>query len=147
MKELRKARDLTQDELAERSELSVDSIRRIERGAFSPSLDTLAKLARGLRLSLNGLFANIDRGAHDEVLELSDYLSTRSPYEIRMVTRVVHAIIDGAEERETNTVLVPERNQPANAGGDSAVDDPAAVRTLESVSRRAKPRRRRAPRG
>jgi len=75
---LREARRLTQESLAERSELSVDAIRRIERGAFSPSLNTLAGLAKGLEVSLASLFAGFDRGRRDDVAELADYLATRT---------------------------------------------------------------------
>jgi len=53
---LRHERGLTQEELARRSSLSVDSVRRIEYGAFSPSLKTVRKLAAGLKISLKRLF-------------------------------------------------------------------------------------------
>jgi transcriptional regulator with XRE-family HTH domain len=53
---LRKARGLTQDALAERCGLSTDTIRRLEQGSFSPSLNTLRKLAGGLDLLLSTLF-------------------------------------------------------------------------------------------
>lgn len=42
---LRCARGLTQEVLAELSKLSADTIRRLERGSFSPSLDTLSDAA------------------------------------------------------------------------------------------------------
>ncbi len=48
---LRHKSGLTQDALAKRSTLSVDAVRRIEYGAFSPSLKTIRKLARGLNIS------------------------------------------------------------------------------------------------
>ena len=56
---LRHSRQLTQEELAERSQLSVDAVRRIERGAFSPSLETVNKLATGLDVSLRTLFNEV----------------------------------------------------------------------------------------
>jgi len=91
---LREARRLTQEALAERSELSVDAIRRIERGAFSPSLNTLAGLAKGLEVSLASLFAGFDRGRRDDVAEIADYLATRTAREVRLVWRVVRALLD-----------------------------------------------------
>jgi transcriptional regulator with XRE-family HTH domain len=94
LKDLRKSRGLTQDALAERSGLAVDSIRRIERGAFSPSLDTLGKVARGLRLTLHGLFGYFDPQARDDVLELRDYLATCTLREVRVATRLVHALVE-----------------------------------------------------
>lgn len=91
---LREARHLTQEALAERSDLSVDAIRRIERGAFSPSLNTVAGLAKGLDISLASLFEGFDRGRRDDVAEIADYLATRSAREVRAVWRVVRALFD-----------------------------------------------------
>ncbi len=93
---LRHARQLTQEELAERSELSVDAIRRIERGAFSPSLETVNKLASGLDVSLRTLFNEFDRDRHDQVAELCDYLGKRNRTELRMVWRVIRAMFEEA---------------------------------------------------
>src|SRR5690606_33390439 len=52
VKSLRTVRRLTQDELAERSGLAADTIRRLEHEEFSPSLRTLKKVARGLKVTL-----------------------------------------------------------------------------------------------
>ena len=93
---LRHARQLTQEEVAERSELSVDAVRRIERGAFSPSLETVNKLASGLDVSLRTLFNDFDRDRRDQVAELCDYLGTRNKTELRMVWRVIRAMFEGA---------------------------------------------------
>src|SRR5258708_18715352 len=69
---LRQKSGLTQDALAKRSTLSVDAVRRIEYGAFSPSLKTIRKLARGLNISLKRLFQIVGRGGqslHDRVCD------------------------------------------------------------------------------
>jgi transcriptional regulator with XRE-family HTH domain len=91
---LREARHLTQEALAELSDLSVDAIRRIERGAFSPSLNTLAGLAGGLEVSLATLFEGFDRGRRDDVAEVADYLATRTAREVRTVWRIVRALFE-----------------------------------------------------
>jgi transcriptional regulator with XRE-family HTH domain len=91
---LRHARRFTQEELAERSELSVDAVRRIERGAFSPSLETVNKLATGLDVSLRTLFNDFDRDRRDQVAELCDYLGKRNRNELRMVWRVIRAMFE-----------------------------------------------------
>ena len=93
---LRHARQLTQEELAERSALSVDAVRRIERGAFSPSLETVSKLATGLEVSLRTLFNDFDRDRRDQVAELCDYLGRRNRTELRMVWRVIRAMFEEA---------------------------------------------------
>ena len=61
IRKLRKARGLTQEELAEHADLSSDTIRRLELAGFSPSLDTLRKLATGLRMDLVTTNCNWDR--------------------------------------------------------------------------------------
>jgi transcriptional regulator with XRE-family HTH domain len=94
LRTLRHARQLTQEELAERSSLSVDAVRRIERGAFSPSLETVNKLATGLDVSLRTLFNDFDRDRRDQIAELCDYLGKRSRNELRMVWRVMRAMFE-----------------------------------------------------
>jgi transcriptional regulator with XRE-family HTH domain len=94
VKSLRRARGMTQEALAERSELSADTIRRLEHGAFSPSLMTLAKLCAGLGLMLSTLFESAELGARDERRELVDLLATRSPRELVLATRVLRALFD-----------------------------------------------------
>ena len=51
LRELRERRGLTQQTFADAAKLAVDTIRRLEHGRFSPSLDTMVKLGRGLGLT------------------------------------------------------------------------------------------------
>lgn len=61
VRDLRRAHGLTQEELADRSELHVDTMKGLERNTFQPSLRTLRKLAKGLgELSLSQLFQGFD---------------------------------------------------------------------------------------
>lgn len=85
LRQLRRSRGLTQEGLAEKSDLSVDAVRRIEWGTISPSLDTLSKLARGLDISLRTLFSTFEQRRRDDVAELADFLSRRSPKDARLV--------------------------------------------------------------
>jgi transcriptional regulator with XRE-family HTH domain len=94
VRRMRNSRSLTQEALAERSDLSVDAIRRIERGAFSPSLDTLGKLALGLDVSLKTLFHSFERERSDRVAEICDFLSCRSGREVQLAWRVIQAMFD-----------------------------------------------------
>jgi transcriptional regulator with XRE-family HTH domain len=64
LRRLRDDQGLTQEQLAERAGLSTDTIRKLERGSFSPSFTTLRGLARGLQLSLAGLFVGFDGEPH-----------------------------------------------------------------------------------
>lgn len=93
MRSLRRARGLTQDELARRSDLAVDTIRRVEHGAFSPSLDTLRKLGDGLGLSLSTLFASLEVERPD--LELRDVLRRMDARTAALAMRIVRVLADG----------------------------------------------------
>jgi transcriptional regulator with XRE-family HTH domain len=102
VKALRRQRELTQDELAERSGLSVDAIRRIERGAFSASLNTLQKLSRGLNVSLTTLFQTLqhERADVDQVCEL---LGTLRPDQVTLAWRVLRALFLDPRPRRRST--------------------------------------------
>jgi transcriptional regulator with XRE-family HTH domain len=92
IRELRHKSGLTQDGLAKRSTLSVDAVRRIEYGSFSPSLKTIRKLARGLNISLRRLFQIVDRGSrglHDRVC---NFLAGRTSDQVARAWRVMRAM-------------------------------------------------------
>jgi transcriptional regulator with XRE-family HTH domain len=56
VRSLRRARGITQQDVAERSGLSADTIRRLEHEEFSPSLNTLQCLVDALGIRLSTLF-------------------------------------------------------------------------------------------
>jgi transcriptional regulator with XRE-family HTH domain len=85
---------MTQEELAEKSELSVDAIRRVERGSMSPTLETLRKLSVGLELTLGTLFENLEDDKPSHVSELCDYLTQRDERDIQLAWRVIHAMFE-----------------------------------------------------
>ena len=94
IRQLRRDRSLTQEQLAESSGLSVDAIRRIERGAFSPSLETLRKLCSGLRITLRTRFDSFEPRHRNDVAEICDFLSTCSRTQLRTAKRVLRALFD-----------------------------------------------------
>ena len=61
VRELRINLNLTQEELAANSNISVDFISLIERGINAPSFETLEALARALHVEVNILFT-FDKG-------------------------------------------------------------------------------------
>lgn len=100
---LRGERNLTQEELANRAAVSVDSIRRIERGELSPSLSTVMKLADGLDLRLRTLFTGLEgeRCAPTPLVEqICDLLHRLSPNEVRRARRVLQAMLAPIPERD-----------------------------------------------
>lgn len=94
LKELRATRGLTQDELAERSGVSVDSVRRIERAVMSPTLDALGKLCGGLDISLPALFAGMGLRRGAVLGELCDQLATLGNADLRRAVRVLRALCE-----------------------------------------------------
>lgn len=56
IKSLRRGRGLTQEQVAERTGLSVNYLSRIERGLENPTLDTLLGLAKALKAEPLDLF-------------------------------------------------------------------------------------------
>ena len=94
VRSLRRARGMTQEVLAQRCELSADTIRRIEHGSFSPSLDTLNKLCTGLDLQLSTLFESFELGGPNLHREIVDLLSLRSPAQRAFGYRVLRAAFD-----------------------------------------------------
>lgn len=93
VRSLRRARGVTQDVLAVRSGLSADTIRRIEHGSFSASIDTLRKLCTGLGVSPATLFESFDLGRTDDRRELFDLISARSDAEVGLIARVVRTLL------------------------------------------------------
>ncbi|MGQ9621164.1 MAG: helix-turn-helix domain-containing protein, partial [Bacteroidales bacterium] len=56
LKQVRKVKDLSQEELALRCELSLSQIARIETARINPTLSTVFRLARALDIELSELF-------------------------------------------------------------------------------------------
>ena len=56
IKSLRRGRGLTQEQVAERADLSVNYLSRIERGLENPTLETLLSLAKALKVEPFDLF-------------------------------------------------------------------------------------------
>lgn len=80
VRSLRRVRGVTQEALAERAGLSTDTIRRIEYGNFSPSLDTLTKVCRGLSIQPSTLFESFELGGEGmETKTLLDLIHSLTP--------------------------------------------------------------------
>lgn len=109
---LRRARGITQDALAQRSKLSADTIRRIEHGSFSASIDTLRKLCAGLGVAPSTLFESFELGRTDERRELFDLIANCDAATLVLVTRLVRTLLDELEVREA----VVRARQPAPVG-------------------------------
>jgi len=65
LRQARKTRKLSQAQLAEKAKLSVDMVGRLERGAVSPSFDTIGQLTKALGVPVIALFG----GRQDEAIK------------------------------------------------------------------------------
>ena len=99
IKRLREVRRLTQDELATRSNLAADTIRRLEHQEFSPSLRTLRKVCKGLGISVAALFNSLELSDSGRGLSrITDLLVGRSPAELQLVERVLTSLLGGLDK-------------------------------------------------
>lgn len=95
IKELRKLRKLTQDELSEKIDIDAKHMSRIEVGGSYPSLDTLEKMASALNLEMKDFF----EFAHDakgskEMRQALDSLAKETDIEkLRLLLKVARAIV------------------------------------------------------
>lgn len=60
IREIRKSKNITQQQLAGMCDVDIRTIQRIEKGAFNPSLKILRQLALAFDISLSQLFIGID---------------------------------------------------------------------------------------
>ncbi len=105
VREKRAELGISQEELANRAGLHRTYISDIERGARNPSLESIAKLARALELSLPVLFARTGRphgegGAMVEILLVEDdprdVELTMRAFERARLSNPIHLVRDGA---------------------------------------------------
>jgi transcriptional regulator with XRE-family HTH domain len=101
IKLMREVRRLTQDELALRSELAADTIRRLEHQEFSPSLGTLRKVCKGLGLSVPAMFnsfALVEGEGSEQLARIHALLVGRSEAELALVERVLLELFAGLDQ-------------------------------------------------
>lgn len=105
VKRLRSSRGLTQEQLAERSGLASDTIRRLEHGSFSPSLETLHKLATGLDSDLTTIFSAFEGGDDATAREALAICRNFSGLELALAIRVL-ALLGAMVERVADSAEV-----------------------------------------
>jgi transcriptional regulator with XRE-family HTH domain len=102
---IRKEREITQAELAETIDVTVETISRLERGISIPSLKTLENISSALHVPLKDLFdfkreeewadlTNEDK----EIRKIIAYLKTRNRNEIRLGFRILKDIFKNIEQ-------------------------------------------------
>jgi transcriptional regulator with XRE-family HTH domain len=101
--ELRLKADLTQAQLAEKADVSNDTISRIERGLRSPSFEVLESLSSALGVEVRDLFNFSNRKflknkCSLELLDLLHYLSDMKPQEIKRILDIARLIHEQRDE-------------------------------------------------
>ena len=106
--ELRKIRNLNQNELAEKAQLTQESVSRLERGVILPSLKTMDRVAQALEIPLKEFFdvgsdPNNDPTFEKELHEVMLSLRTLQRKDLVVVRKIL---------QEAVRVLHDERSKP-----------------------------------
>ncbi len=97
MQRRRKALGLTQAELADRIDLSVDAIGQIERGKIAASFDTIGALADALDAHPAELFGGlplVPAKRNQPLVKLVERLRTATPAQLKKIAVVVQSLLD-----------------------------------------------------
>lgn len=76
IKEIRKKRNLTQEQLAELIDIEIPSMSNIETGKFAPSIETMQKLARELRVKPYELYLFDDVSYEEKLSEMTRVMAS-----------------------------------------------------------------------
>ena len=96
IKEMRKLRGLSQEKLAEMINIDPKHLSRIEVGRSFPSMDTLDKIAKALRVDLKDLFEFSHHGKTSNEMrrEIGNLLKeTDKEEKMRLILKVVRSIV------------------------------------------------------
>jgi transcriptional regulator with XRE-family HTH domain len=113
IKELRVAKGLTQEELADRAELSKGFISQIERNLTSPSIATLTDLLQCLGTSLPAFFQ--EKTEEQVVFHTDDFFEKEDPE----LKNKIQWIIPNAQKNEMEPILLYMEE-----GGSTYIDTP-----------------------
>ena len=91
IRKYRKAKGLSQEELAEKVNISVTHISHIETGNTKLSLSVFVDLANALEVQADDLLMDAPCDRSRAINELSEVLDACSPQQIRIITDVVKA--------------------------------------------------------
>lgn len=98
IREIRKSMRLSQGQFAELVNMSVDSIGKIERCTTIPTIETLDKMATGLKIPLRDIISSEKEKPHQRPSKALDdliaYLKTRTPEDVRLIHEVAIKIFE-----------------------------------------------------
>ncbi len=92
--QLRKQRELTQQQMADTVGIHVNQIKRYEAGTTQPTLDALVKIAKSLHISLDDLvFGKDERGPDDNLKLQFEALTELEDHDKFIVLEVLEGLI------------------------------------------------------
>ena len=94
IRNLRIQKKLSQEELALAADIHPAYLGRVERGEKCPSIETVYKIAQGLKVSL---------------CELTDFSDESTPIKVQLLKRIENAIADLSDEEASNLVSIIEQ--------------------------------------
>lgn len=95
IKELRKTRRLSQEQLSEKIDIDPKHLSRIEVGKSFPSLDTLEKLANALQVDLKDFFefAHEAKNAKELKETIRDLLNEADEEHLKLTVKFLRALV------------------------------------------------------
>ncbi len=95
IKEIRKLRRLSQEELSEKIDIDPKHLSRIEVGRGFPSLDTLERLADTLQIDIKDLFEFSHKARSQRELKetLNSLLKEADEERLRLVVKIAKAVV------------------------------------------------------
>ena len=94
IKEIRLAKDLTQEQLSELTEIGASSISKIESGIYHPSDENLERIAKALNVEPYKLYmCNQHKDPKDLLKEITAMLKNASEDELRLAYKVLSGIL------------------------------------------------------
>lgn len=96
IRELRKARKLTIERLAERTGVNDKYLGSVERGEQNPSFKVLTKVARALAVELSDLFRFEHTEENEKALhrKIGDLLKKSSSEQLRLLFKVIKSLVE-----------------------------------------------------
>lgn len=98
VKELREAASLTQEQLAEKIDVSVQYISRLERGTVGMSMNTLASMCEVLKVSADYLL--FGRRTVTDISLVVNRLQYLTPTQLSIVERSINVTIEALNSNE-----------------------------------------------
>jgi transcriptional regulator with XRE-family HTH domain len=94
IKELRKARGLSQNVLSEKIGIEAKHLSRIEVGNSYPSLDTLERISRALGVEMKDVFEfDYDTSKKGLLRNIRNMLGEASPEDLKLIHKIIRSIV------------------------------------------------------